>query len=76
MSAFIAPGTATPGGPGTAGGAAASSSTALKVARARHPWSWVISAVAIILLAQFIHGIAINPGWDRPARAGELGATA
>ncbi|MFR9773361.1 amino acid ABC transporter permease [Nocardia sp. SC052] len=39
------------------------------VAKTRHPWRWVISAVALILLAQFVHGLATNPGWDWPTFA-------
>ncbi|MGY5311247.1 amino acid ABC transporter permease [Nocardia gipuzkoensis] len=39
------------------------------VAKTRHPWRWVVSAVALILLAQFVHGLATNPGWDWPTFA-------
>ncbi len=34
------------------------------VARKRHPWRWVISVAVLILVAQFVHGLATNPGWD------------
>ncbi|WP_408638734.1 hypothetical protein [Nocardia gipuzkoensis] len=27
------------------------------VAKTRHPWRWVVSAVALILLAQFVHAL-------------------
>ncbi|GGL31572.1 amino acid ABC transporter permease [Nocardia jinanensis] len=40
--------------------------TALPIARRRHPWRWVISAVALVLVAQFGHGLVTNPGWDWP----------
>src|SRR5690606_30315871 len=36
----------------------------LVVARKWHPWRWVISAAVLILVAQFVHGLATNPGWD------------
>lgn len=36
----------------------------LTVARTWHPWRWVISAVTLILAAQFVHGLATNAGWD------------
>ncbi|MEU2089176.1 amino acid ABC transporter permease [Nocardia beijingensis] len=39
------------------------------VAKTRHPWRWVVSAVALIVLAQFVHGLATNPGWDWPTFA-------
>ncbi|CAM4348150.1 amino acid ABC transporter permease [Nocardia ninae] len=39
------------------------------VAKTRHPWRWVVSAIALILLAQFIHGLVTNPGWDWPTFA-------
>ncbi|WP_433663454.1 amino acid ABC transporter permease [Nocardia sp. CA-128927] len=39
------------------------------VAKTWHPWRWVISAVALNLLAQFIHGLVTNPGWDWPTFA-------
>ncbi|WP_328859198.1 amino acid ABC transporter permease [Williamsia herbipolensis] len=36
----------------------------MTVARTWHPWRWVISAVTLILAAQFVHGLATNAGWD------------
>ncbi|MGV9818030.1 amino acid ABC transporter permease [Nocardia xishanensis] len=39
------------------------------VARTRHPWRWVVSAAALVLLAQFVHGLVTNPGWDWPTFA-------
>ncbi|MFI6165766.1 amino acid ABC transporter permease [Nocardia sp. NPDC051052] len=39
------------------------------VAKTWHPWRWVISAVALVLLAQFMHGLVTNPGWDWPTFA-------
>ncbi|GAA3170718.1 hypothetical protein GCM10020255_059260 [Rhodococcus baikonurensis] len=41
----------------------------LVVARTWHPLRWVISAVVLVLLAQFIHGLVVNPGWDWPTFA-------
>ncbi|MEU6582720.1 amino acid ABC transporter permease [Nocardia sp. NPDC046763] len=36
----------------------------LPVVRARHPWRWVTAAIALVLVAQFGHGLITNPGWD------------
>ncbi|MFD6353103.1 amino acid ABC transporter permease [Nocardia tengchongensis] len=36
----------------------------LPVVRTRHPWRWVTAAVALVLVAQFAHGLIANPGWD------------
>ncbi|GAA0669133.1 amino acid ABC transporter permease [Kitasatospora atroaurantiaca] len=36
----------------------------LPVVPARHPWRWVAGAVAVVVVAQFLHGLATNPGWD------------
>lgn len=41
----------------------------LRVVPARYPWRWVGIAVVLVLLAQFAHGLATNPGWDWPAFA-------
>ena len=35
----------------------------------RHPWRWVGVVVVLVLLAQFINGLATNPGWDWPTFA-------
>ncbi|HEY0001245.1 MAG TPA: amino acid ABC transporter permease [Actinoplanes sp.] len=43
---------------------------ALRVVPARHLWRWVAAAAALVLLAQFLHGLVTNPGWDWPAFAG------
>ncbi|KAA2266579.1 amino acid ABC transporter permease [Solihabitans fulvus] len=37
---------------------------ALPVVPARHPWRWVGVVVVLVLVAQFAHGLATNPGWD------------
>ncbi|RDI65865.1 amino acid ABC transporter permease [Nocardia pseudobrasiliensis] len=42
---------------------------ALPVARTRHPWRWLAAAVALVLVAQFAHGLITNPGWDWPTFA-------
>lgn len=34
------------------------------VARTWHPWRWIIAVAALVLLAQFVHGLATNAGWD------------
>ncbi|GGN68989.1 putative amino acid ABC transporter, permease protein [Actinoplanes lobatus] len=39
----------------------------LVVVPARHPWRWAGAALVLVLLAQFVHGLATNPGWDWPA---------
>ena len=41
----------------------------LTVVRARHPWRWLAAAGALILVAQFVSGLATNPGWDWPTFA-------
>ena len=43
--------------------------TTLTVVKARHPWRWLAAAVALILVAQFVNGLATNPGWDWPTFA-------
>ncbi|MFD8963493.1 amino acid ABC transporter permease [Streptomyces sp. NPDC059568] len=37
---------------------------ALKVVPARHYWRWVAGAAALVVVAQFVHGLVTNPGWD------------
>ena len=36
----------------------------LIVAKKWHPWRWIVSVVVLVLVAQFVHGLATNPGWD------------
>ncbi|MEV6347365.1 amino acid ABC transporter permease [Actinoplanes sp. NPDC051851] len=36
----------------------------LVVVPARHPWRWIGTALVLVVLAQFAHGLATNPGWD------------
>ncbi|MBI4935770.1 MAG: amino acid ABC transporter permease [Actinobacteria bacterium] len=51
----------------TAGPAAAGSThhgAALRVVPLRHPSRWVASAVIVVLLAMFVHGLVTNPQWD------------
>src|SRR5688572_18423765 len=38
----------------------------LVVVPARHRWRWAAVALVFVLLAQFVHGLATNPGWDWP----------
>jgi polar amino acid transport system permease protein len=40
------------------------------VVAARHPWRWVATLVALVVVAQLVHGLATNPGWDWPTFAG------
>jgi polar amino acid transport system permease protein len=42
----------------------------LTVVPARHPWRWVATAAAIVLVAQLAHGLITNPGWDWGTFAG------
>ncbi len=37
---------------------------ALKVVPARHPWRWLAGLAALVVVAQFVHGLATNPGWE------------
>ncbi|UGT60690.1 amino acid ABC transporter permease [Nocardia asteroides] len=39
------------------------------VARQYHPWRWVVAIAALIVVAQFAHGLVTNPGWDWPTFA-------
>lgn len=39
---------------------------ALTIAPTRHPWRWVVGGVALVVVAQFGHGLLTNPGWDWP----------
>ncbi|MFJ5923385.1 amino acid ABC transporter permease [Kitasatospora sp. NPDC092948] len=32
----------------------------------RRPWRLVAGLAALVLVAQFLHGLAVNPGWDWP----------
>jgi polar amino acid transport system permease protein len=41
----------------------------LPVVAARHPWRWVGVAAVLVLVAQFVHGLVTNPGWDWPTFA-------
>ncbi|MFJ9841188.1 amino acid ABC transporter permease [Kitasatospora sp. NPDC101155] len=36
----------------------------LRTVPARHPWRWATGIAALVLLAQFAHGLATNPAWD------------
>ncbi|MER7751271.1 amino acid ABC transporter permease [Kitasatospora sp. NPDC097643] len=36
----------------------------LRTVRARHPWRWAAGIAALVVVAQFAHGLATNPGWD------------
>lgn len=36
----------------------------LKVVPVRHPWRWVAVVATAVVLAQFLHGLVTNPGWE------------
>ncbi|GAA4945263.1 amino acid ABC transporter permease [Actinoplanes utahensis] len=42
----------------------------LVVVPARHPWRWAGTALVLVLLAQLVHGLVTNPGWDWGTFAG------
>ncbi|MGO4616500.1 hypothetical protein AB4305_26725 [Nocardia sp. 2YAB30] len=72
MSAFAAPeagqgapDATTPGKP-DAIAAPPPSTAAPIVAKTRHPWRWVISAIALILLVRFVRNLAPIPAGTRP----------
>lgn len=37
---------------------------ALTVVPVRHPWRWAAVVATAVLLAQFLHGLVTNPGWE------------
>ena len=41
----------------------------------RHPVRWLVAAGALVLFAQFAHGLIVNPGWDWPTFAKYFTAT-
>ncbi|MGW4370916.1 amino acid ABC transporter permease [Nocardia takedensis] len=47
----------------------------LRIATPRHPLRWVVSALVLIVVAQFVHGLATNPGWDWPTFGQYFAAT-
>ncbi|QIQ01301.1 amino acid ABC transporter permease [Streptomyces liangshanensis] len=53
-------GTPVPPGPAQDGGEPAT----LKVVPARHYWRWAAGVAALVVVAQFVHGLVTNPGWD------------
>ncbi|MFI9413410.1 hypothetical protein [Nocardia gamkensis] len=74
MSASTAPATAPAREPDPTGTPlpapdAAEYGTPPTVAETRRPWRWVVSAVALIPLAQFVHGPATDSGWGWPTFA-------
>ncbi|MEV0358022.1 amino acid ABC transporter permease [Nocardia sp. NPDC050697] len=40
-----------------------------EVARQYHPWRWLVAIAALVVVAQFAHGLVTNPGWDWPTFA-------
>ncbi|MFJ6213004.1 amino acid ABC transporter permease [Streptomyces sp. NPDC092296] len=44
--------------------ASAPDPAALTVVPARHPWRWAAAVAVLVLVAQFLHGLATNPAWD------------
>lgn len=41
----------------------------LRVRRRPRPGNWILSAIALLLVAMFVHGLVSNPGWDWPTFA-------
>ena len=41
----------------------------LRVRRRPRPGNWILSAVALVFVAMFVHGLVRNPGWDWPTFA-------
>lgn len=41
----------------------------LRVRRRPRPGNWILSAIALIFVAMFVHGLVRNPGWDWPTFA-------
>lgn len=54
-------GPAVPAAPDAAG---ADADGRLTVVPVRHPWRWLAVAATAVLLLQFAHGLATNPGWE------------
>lgn len=50
----------------SSGVVSAAEEDALPVARTWHPWRWLVGAAALVVVAQFVHGLATNSGWDWP----------
>lgn len=50
-------------------GAAAADPELPEVARQYHPWRWLVAIGALVVVAQFAHGLVTNPGWDWPTFA-------
>ncbi|MFI8518267.1 amino acid ABC transporter permease [Streptomyces sp. NPDC085481] len=44
--------------------ATADDSATSKVVPVRHPWRWVAIVATVVVLAQFLHGLVTNPGWE------------
>lgn len=40
------------------------------VVAARRPWRWVAAVAVLVVVAQLIHGLVTNPGWDWATFAG------
>lgn len=41
----------------------------LRVRRRPRPGNWILSAIALVFVAMFVHGLVRNPGWDWPTFA-------
>ncbi|MFJ1749363.1 amino acid ABC transporter permease [Streptomyces sp. NPDC088116] len=46
------------------GGPSCEDPATLKVVPARHYWRWVAGVATLVVVAQFIHGLVTNPGWE------------
>ncbi|MGL6236767.1 MAG: amino acid ABC transporter permease [Segniliparus sp.] len=71
-----APARALPAAKATTGTALAGADLAgIRTVPRRHPMRWVLAAGALVLFAQFAHGLIVNPGWDWPTFAKYFTAT-
>ncbi|ORB52711.1 amino acid ABC transporter permease [Mycobacteroides saopaulense] len=56
--------TSAPAAPPRAQVSVESAEPVLRVRRRPRPGNWILSAVALLLVAMFVHGLVRNPGWD------------
>lgn len=64
-----------PAGPDGAGNLLGADLGDIRTVPRRHPARWLVAAVALVLFAQFVHGLIVNPGWDWPTFAKYFTAT-
>ncbi|MEC4841898.1 amino acid ABC transporter permease [Mycobacteroides chelonae] len=61
--------TSAPAAPPRARASEESGQPVLRVRRRPRPSNWILSAVALLFVAMFVHGLVRNPGWDWPTFA-------